>query len=218
MRRDVNFIFFGLLILLLISMTGIMLYSDYIYHKSNAEYLEFKRKYEKACDDLNESRAEVNAKNEELQGTEQALIDIINELNLSKQRVSSLSDYYTTVKGEKELLEGDLSKTEQERDKWKSDYVTARQDLGVCEKNFDLKKREVELLNSEIATYINSVDKLSADIGNATAQLEVIMEALGDLECNESSCDDGKTTIEDLINSLQEILIQMDEEVDAMKS
>jgi chromosome segregation ATPase len=218
MRRDVNFIFFGLLILLLISMIGIMLYSDYIYHKSNAEYLEFKRKYEKACEDLNESREEMNTKDEDLQRTEQALIDIINELNLSKQRVSSLSDYYTTVKGEKELLEGDLSKTEQERDKWKSDYVTAKQDLGVCEKTLDLEKIQVELLNSEIVTYMNSVDELSADIGNATAQLEVIMEALGYINCNESSCREDKATVEDLINSLQEILIQIDAEIDAMKS
>jgi len=218
MKRDVNFVFFGLLILLLIAMVGVMLYSDYTYHKVNAQYLEFKEMFEEAQNDLNKSRAEINAKNEELQKTEQALVDIINELNLSKQRVSSLSDYYTTVRGEKENLEEDLSQTEQERDQWKSDYVAAKQDLGVCEKSYDLKKKEVELLESDIAAYRNSADELSANIGNATAKLEVIMEAVGDLDCNESSCEGDKTTVEDLIESLQEILLAIGDEIDTMKS
>jgi len=217
-KRDVNFVFFGLLILLLIAMVGVMLYSDYTYHKTNAQYLKFKEMFERAQNDLNRSREEIKAKDEELQETEQALIDIINELNLSKQRISSLSDYYTTVRSEKEDLERDLSRIERERDQWKSDYVAAKQDLGVCEKSYDLKKKEVELLNSEVLAYRNSIDELSGKIGNATAQLEVIMDAVGDVDCNESSCEEDKDSIEDLIQSLQEILIQIESKIDDMKS
>ncbi|RLI92344.1 MAG: hypothetical protein DRO89_02290 [Candidatus Altiarchaeales archaeon] len=215
MKRDVNFVFFGLLILLLIAMVGIMLYSDYTYHKVNAQYLKFKEMFEQAQNELNRSREEIKAKDEELQEKEQALIDIINELNLSKQRISSLSDYYTTVKSEKENLEMDLSRIERERDQWKSDYLAAKKDLGVCEKNYDLKKKEVELLESDIAAYRDYATKLSLNIDIAMEEAEDLMNALDIVDCtNASVCEDEIENITEMLQDLQSTLLLINDNID----
>ena len=215
MRRDVNFVFFGLLILLLIAMVGVMLYSDYTYHRVNARYLKFREMFEQAQNDLNRSREEIKAKDEELQEKEQALIDIINELNLSKQRISSLSDYYTTVRSEKEDLERDLSRIEQERDRWKSDYLAAKQDLEVCEKNYNLKKREVELLESDIAVYRDYAAKLRVNIGIAREEAEDLMNALDIVDCaNASVCEDEIENITEMLQDLQSTLLLINDNID----
>ncbi len=214
MKRDINFVFFGLLILLLVAMVGVTLYSDYTYHKVNGQYLEFKKMFEQAQEDLNKSRAEINAKNEELLETEQALLDIINELNLSKQRASSLGDYYTTVKSEKAVLAEDLFETEQERNQWKSDYVAARQDLGVCEKNYDLKKKEVGLLESEIVAYRDYGSKLSINIVIAREKAEDLMKSLDDVDCdNASICEDRTENITEMLEDLQSTLLLINDNI-----
>jgi chromosome segregation ATPase len=218
MKKDVNFVFFGLLILLLIAMIGVVLYNEYISQENIARYTEFKKKYEKACEDLNRSYEEINIKDEEIREKEQALIDIINELNLSKQRASSLGDYYETVRSEKDTLEEDLNRTEDEMKRWKSEYVAAKQDLGVCEKSYALKKSEVELLNSKILTFQNYANDLSGRMENLTAGLEIVMDDVSDLDCNASSCKDDQEDIGELVQFLQEILAEMKDKMDKMKS
>ncbi len=196
-----NFIFFGLLLLLLIAMVGVTLYSDYTYQGVNARYREFKKMFEHVEEDLNKSRAELNLKDKELQEKEQALVDIINELNLSKQRVSSLSDYYTTVRSEKDVLESDLSQTQEERDKWKTDYTTARTDLGVCEKNYDLKKEEVKQLELTRVLHQNY-----AKIAESLA--ESMMDILKTVKCdNSSTCNDK---IENVTETLEDLQAELD--------
>lgn len=214
MKKDVNFIFFGLLILLLIAMVGAMLYSDYTYHKVNAQYLEFKNMYEQAQSELNQSRAELETKDLELQEKENALIEIINELNLSKQKESSLSEYYTTVKTEKEGLQEELSGTVEERDKWKTDYQTTKQDLSICEKNSDLLEINLNNEKTKLAECKQSVGNLGPYFENITSKLEEVTTALDDLDCGEETCEGDQGVLEDLIQDLQAIIVELKGEVD----
>jgi len=136
-------------------------------------------------------------------------------LNLSKQRISSLSDYYTTVRSEKEDLERDLSRIEQERDRWKSDYLAAKQDLEVCEKNYNLKKREVELLESDIAVYRDYAAKLRVNIGIAREEAEDLMNALDIVDCaNASVCEDEIENITEMLQDLQSTLLLINDNID----
>ncbi|MBN2014889.1 MAG: hypothetical protein JW778_06890 [Candidatus Altiarchaeota archaeon] len=218
MKKDVNFIFFGLLILLLTAMVGTMLYSDYTYHKVNAQYLEFKNMFEQAQDQLNQTKSEIEAKDLELQEKENSLIEIINELNLSKQKETSLEGYYTTVKTEKEGLQDQLSDTVEDRDKWRTDYLTTKQELGICEKDSDLLEMNLNNEKNKVIECKKSVAGLKTYVENITSKLEETMTALEDLDCGELTCEGEKDELEELIQELQTIIIKFEEEADKIKT
>ncbi len=209
MKRDVNFLFFGLLILLLIGMVGVMLYSDYTYHKVNIQYIDFKERFEEAQQKLNHTRAELEAKDIELYEREQDLVDIINQLNLSKKKESSLSEYYTTIKSEKDTLSSTLSETEEELNTLESDYLSEKLDHDTCKKDVSLWKAEFNAANTDLGECKASVSNLSGSINGVASKLEEVMAALKDLDCNESSCDEEKKELEQIIQDTQTTMVEI---------
>jgi len=174
MKRDVNFILFGILILLIMSMVGMALYSDYTYHEINEKYREFKKKLDEAQRKLNETNMLLIEREMELNETERQLIDIINELNLSKQKISSLGEYYKNLRGRNEELEEELSKVKDDRDLWKSNYFEVKEDLGFC-------NQSLKLCNSQLYSKDLKIEKLRVEINNFNSYLEEINEGLDNM-------------------------------------
>jgi chromosome segregation ATPase len=202
-KKDVNFIFFGLLLLLMIAMAGVMLYSDYTYHKVNGDYIRFKQMYDKAQDDLNQSKTDVRAKEMALDEKERELIDIVKELNLSKQKESSLSGYYVTVKSEKEQLNESLSTAISARDRYKADYESSRLTLSVCQRDIELEKKTVSTCQANLLSYRVA----SAD---AALKAEQLMAALDTFSCkNKTVCDDDLGDAVTMLETLQAKLNSM---------
>ncbi|HEX54875.1 MAG TPA: hypothetical protein ENF49_01975 [Candidatus Altiarchaeales archaeon] len=174
MKRDVNFILFGILILLIMSMVGMALYSDYTYHEIDNKYREFKKKLDEAQRKLNETNMLLIEREMELNETERQLIDIINELNLSKQKISSLGEYYKNLRGRNEELEEELNKVKDDRDLWKSNYFEVKEDLGFC-------NQSLKLCNSQLYSKDLKIEKLRVEINNFNSYLEEINEGLDNM-------------------------------------
>jgi chromosome segregation ATPase len=195
MKRDVNFYLFGLLFFLLLSMVGLAFYFNYTYEGINARYEKSLKNLKNLSRELNATIYELNKKNLELIRKEKTLIDIVNELNLSKQKISSLGDFYTQEKGVREELEENLQETMQERDFWKLNYTQTKQDLDLWKKNYQVKERELRRASSRISS-------LEVIIGNIKREIEHdngVDEHLGDIERKISAIEDVLDDIEDII-------------------
>lgn len=202
-KKDVNFVFFGLLLLMMVAMAGVMLYSDYTYHKVNGDYIRFKQMYDQAQQDLNASKQEVRAEKLRLDDLKQNMTDLWNELQLSKQKETSLSTYYTSVKTEKQQLNENLSKALTDIDRCRSDYESSRLTLSVCQRDIELEKKSVTACNTKLNTY-----KVGA--ANAALKAENLKELLEGLDCeNETSCEKDYGDAETLLRDLQSILNSM---------
>jgi chromosome segregation ATPase len=202
-KKDVNFVFFGLLLLMMVAMAGVMLYSDYTYHKVNGDYLKFKEMYDAAQADLNASRAEVRAKELSLEDLERNMTDLWSELQLSKQKETSLSGYYTTVKTEKQQLNENLSKALTDIDRCRSDYESSRLTLSVCQRDIELEKKSVTICKQSLVSY---------QVGAADAALkaEQLAEAMETFGCkNKSICQEDLEEAKTLLSTLQSRLNSM---------
>jgi chromosome segregation ATPase len=202
-KKDVNFIFFGLLLLLMIAMAGVMLYSDYTYHKVNGDYLRFKGMYDLAQKNLTNSREQLQAKQLNLEELEQNMTDLWNELQLSKTKETSLSGYYTTVQTQKQQLNESLSTAISARDRCKADYESSRLTLSVCQRDIELEKKTVSSCQANLLSYRVA----SAD---AALKAEQLMAALETFGCkNKSVCQDDLEEAVTMMETLQSKLNSM---------
>lgn len=224
MKRDVNFILLGLLITLLMSMVGMALYYQETYENLGLKHRTVLDEIEETRDRLNNTISEVEAKSAELQKKEQILLDIINELNLSKQKASSLGDYYEDVRGEKEALGESLSKTRDERDEYELKYSNSERELGVCEKDKKLREDELSKANSDITKLKNIGDILRTYSNNAydilTDDKNGVYENIGccydkidrvNESINRNKSGDALDDLERLRNRLDELKNNIDE-------
>jgi len=83
-----------------------------------------------------------------LESRERSLVDIVTELNLTKEKQASLGGFFENLKGEKQVLEENLNETRQEVASWKVKYNDVNHDLSLCNKEVSNK---VDLLNKEKA-------------------------------------------------------------------
>ncbi len=197
MKRDVNFILLGLLITLLMSMVGMAFYYQETYENLGLKHRTVLDEMEETRDRLNNTISEVETKSAELQKKEQILLDIINELNLSKQKASSLGDYYEDVRGEKEALGESLSKTRDERDEYELKYSNSEQELGVCEKDKELKEIELKEVKNDVVKLKNIGGKLRTYSDSAHDRLHDDKDGIYE---NIENCNDSISEIEECIN------------------
>lgn len=176
MKQDVNFFLLGLLVLVLVAMVAMALYAQSEYHSLSG-------KYETALEDLKgksqelENRIdEVGKTRTELESKEKALADIVSELNLSAERESSLGGFFEDLKGEKEELEEDLSKTVQEKENWRFKYTATEKDLQVCEEGVKLKETQLVKERAKSAQLIRDIKDVGSWVNKSRDQLNNIDE------------------------------------------
>jgi len=197
MKKDVNFGMGAIILILLVSIVGITIYYNSTYQQLNLDYREAIENIKKTRDELNQTAEEIRIKNEELSKKEKVLIDIINELNLSKQRVTSLGEYYTSLKGEKETLEKGLDQTKKDRDNWKSEYTSAKVELDERTRSYELIKTQMVTINASLSR----LQGMSDDIGSYVVEAN---NKIGDIE--------GKiTTLDNDIDSLSRNIGRVDD-------
>jgi len=223
MKHNVNFFLFGIIILLLFAMIGMALYF-------NTTYAGLSLRYNKAMDNiknltyqLNETLKEVNEKNLELMKKEKTLIDIVNELNLSKQKISSLGEFYTQEKGVREELEMDLEKVREERDFWKLNYTQTKQDLELWKKNYLIKVQELNRATSRISLLSSVVDNIEKEVSGSEgideieSEIEEVIDIIEyDLDGLEDIIDDVRG--EDVKDELDDKAQEIKESIETLKS
>ena len=241
MKKDVNFTLFGIITLLLFSIVGVTIYYNLTYQRLNSDYQSAIDDVRRTKDELNRTAEEMLFKNEELIKKEKDLIDIINELNLSKQQVSSLGDYYTDLKGEKAEIEANIDNIKGERDTWKSEYTTAKVDLEYCERSYGAMQIKFSTVNSSLARfqemgdeiidyanegkgYVNDIDdvKITEIKGYITAlsnHIGLMEQACenGTIDDVEDELDEDKEDIFKAVNDIDEIAVELARVLDRIK-
>ena len=205
MKKDINTILLGLVVFLLISIVVLTLYYQETYRNLD-------RNYREATNKLNKAVSEVKIKSEELNKREKELIDIINELNISKQRISSLSDYYESLKGEKEILENRLKTMESDRDKYKLNLDEKIQELKVCEKDKKLFSDELNNANAKISKAGGKVGNMSkivhsmeTNLDDMESIIDKIPDYLDDIEEDLNNCNCTSNKMDNLNDSINEL-------------
>ncbi|MBM3309333.1 MAG: hypothetical protein FJY77_03680, partial [Candidatus Altiarchaeales archaeon] len=181
MKRNVNFLLFGLVLLSVVAIIAIsVLYSiRYDRFKESSGLLE--KDLMAKVEELNRTLAEVKAKEELLNQKERVLSSYISELNLSKERETSLGGHFIDLKNEKIYLEDKLNKTLLDRDKWKTYYDTTKKDFDVCRLDYELEKERSEERLNEILRIRNlkpglqtNTERLKARENDAEANANAI--------------------------------------------
>lgn len=188
MKQNINFILFGLLLLTIASIVGLTLYYRSTYHGLEAMYSDALSDVDRTYTELNRSLEQAREKEALLNKKEQILLDYISELNLSKERESSLEEHFSSLRGEKEDLEYQLNASEREATTWKTKYEEAKGDLDVCNVDYRVKVSELEqsqrsvsecranavLIYDKADDLRDSVNDLKRDVGVISAQSNLI--------------------------------------------
>lgn len=206
MKKNVNLFLFALLIVVLISMIAMALYFNNNYENLIVRYNIAIKNVNDLTQKLNETIIEVNKKNLELVEREKILNDIIKELNLSEQKVSTLGEFYTKEKSIREELQENLKDTERERDKWKLQYTETKQDLEIWKKNYDIKVQELNTANKRINLLNSIVNDISSEISSSDGADKTTTELQGLVNTIDSELDQ----LEKLINEIDDPSLRAD--------
>jgi chromosome segregation ATPase len=217
MKRDVNLFFLGLLVIIIVSMVGMGIYFQNEYKLLAGDYNSALQKLEEKNAELDKKIIEINTTREELDARERSLVDIVKELNLTKEKQASLGGFFENLKGEKQTLEENLSATEQEVRKWKLNYNNLNNDYGICQNNVknkdELLKKDKDRINymilkaKEASFSINqSIDNLffvKKDLEDLTSQIDDMYSETGDLSVPDQISSEAQDSIQSDLDDLK---------------
>jgi len=232
MKHTVNWLLFVLVVVSILAMTGMALYYKKTYDDLSVRYQSAQGEVFAAAEQLNRTITEVNAKEEMLNEKERVLNTYMSELNLSKERETSLGAHFTDLKKMNTQLETNLSSTTTDRNRWKTSYDTTKKDLDVCKVDYEVEKSESEERLEEILRVRSlklgmetAVDRAVDSEGDANAKADDIAGTAGEIKSlaagindttlkNQitSKADDIKnkaTSLEDLLDKLLENLASL---------
>ncbi|MFC2162510.1 hypothetical protein ACFLRF_02420 [Candidatus Altiarchaeota archaeon] len=176
MEHDVNIILMILVLGLVLSMIGMVIYYRMTYESLNDQYRDKIDVLDNTTQVLNSTMLRVRARDEELARIERKLRDFANELNISQSRETVLGDHFSSLKGEKEEVEDFLNKTQVERARYENLYNKYYTDFRVCKKDYDNKVSELTVANNRMGKQITK----AVQIGIKSDTAEVSMANLLD--------------------------------------
>lgn len=109
------------------------------------------------CRELNRTIAEVQAKEEMLNRKEVIITNYINELNLSRERETSLGMHFIDIKNENVYLSDKLNKTLLDSERWQNLYNTTQRNYDVCKMDLQLEKTRTDELSTGIIEKSNEM-------------------------------------------------------------
>lgn len=233
MRRDVNLLLFGLLLLLLVTMVVMVIYAQYEYQRLNTDYLATMGDLTRKESVLGNKSVEINKTRDELESAKRELADLIGELNLSEEREVSLGGLFEGLKGEKELLRENLDLTSMDRDRWHSNYTAAKNELAMCRKDYELKEMQLDSVTQKVSRISRNVKSMGISINKSRGYITGIEDGLEDIDDDLYSLyqkvgdvEDGSLRedlkddingIRDLIGELNDIITDLRNKMDSME-
>lgn len=215
----------GLVLASMLSMTAMAWYYKRTYDDLNGRYVTSRLEILAAAAELNKTISEVDAKAELLNRKEVILTDYINELNLSRERETSLGTHFTDMKNENVYLGEKLNKTMLDRERWQNMYNVTQRNYGVC--IVDLQGKTAELQDSlgeinRIQGLKPSLDagaerlggresEVSADVGDIYDTAKEIDSLANDVD-NDSLRSEIKSNVNDIksrVDAIGDILDRM---------
>jgi len=232
MKQNVNFMLAGLLAVSVVAMLLLTLYYKQTYDELNSRYDNSRRDILAAAEQLNKTIEDVKAKEDLLNRKEGVLNDYMSELNLSKERETSLGAHFVDLRNENDYLTDKLNKTMTDRERWLNLYNATKQQYDVCRWDYQLKEEEASKLQDRIDYVRNlkgpmlsstaGIRKNGGDAGNNVDRISELADEIGSLS-NESKvikdANDIKSKADDINNMLDSILnsvSQLESSIDEM--
>ncbi len=184
MRYNVSLILMGLLLLMVLSMLSLTVYYRYTYDHLYDDYDEAVDAVIDMQDELNQSLTEVAEKERLLSTKERILLDYISELNLSKERESTLGEHFTELRGEKEELTENLTEAEQRLADLSDELEDVQDELDVCEVDYRLCEEELDDVAANLPAMKGNFTLLKQDATDAWSDYTEVRERMeqADLE------------------------------------
>jgi len=184
MKHDVNYILLGLLLVVIIAMIAMLFYYNVTYGMLSQRYESAVRDVENKSAELNRTLFMVVEKDAMLREKEQILLDYIQNLNLSKERETSLGSFFTEVKSRNEVLDDQLNATRSERNSYATLYNRYYADYGVCVQDKSSLTTQVNSANNKIGAMRTGLAEISTKIGYVKESADSITGMAQDLHNN----------------------------------
>jgi chromosome segregation ATPase len=205
MKHNVNFGILGLLLLVLVAMVLLVIYYYTTYEKLDRDYQSALSNLQNVSLRVNQTQAELAAREIELSNWTEALKAAQENVNISKQREQNLGGQFTELKGDVQTLSQNLNSTLAERNKYaaqadryyadsiqyKNRYDQASNDLASANtKLTKIRGDVVELQNQasmfgseldDMETGLLKIDKYAEDIKNNKNNASIVNMKAGDV-------------------------------------
>jgi chromosome segregation ATPase len=196
MKQDVNFLLLSLLLIALMGMAAIALFAQSEYQRLFDMNLDARANLEKKSALLDNKTSEVETMRQELETRQQSLVDMVKELNLSKERQESLGGFFTELKGAKESLEENLTAVEEAKGGLERRLQAANKDLEVCTVTVSFKDKQIANSSSKISKLVNQIASYSITFNKENS-------GLGDINTDLTKVKTDLASYESKINSIK---------------
>jgi chromosome segregation ATPase len=200
MKQDVNFLLLSLLLIALMGMAAIALFAQSEYHNLLGMNSEARSNLETKSALLDNKTAEVETMRQELETRQQALVDMVKELNLSKERQESLGGFFNDLKGAKQSLEENLTAVQEAKGGIERRLASTQKDLEVCTVTVSFKDKQIANSSSKISKLVNQIASYSITFNKENSGLGNINTDLAKVKSDLASYESKITTIRNSIN------------------
>jgi len=234
MKHNVNFGLLGLLLLVIVAMIGLVLYYYTTYEGLSRKYDEALLSLRNVSGKVNQTQYELAAREAQLREKEKMLIDYLGELNISRQRETSLGGHYNEMKDKVENLSSTLNLTVVERNKyaaqadkyyaesleWKGKYDREHENLNSANNRITKMRGDAAELEKTIESFDNELASLENSIKNTKGYAEDIKRNLTDTSTVNRRASDIKAEVnsmETTVTALQSQLTQIMTRINSLK-
>jgi chromosome segregation ATPase len=230
MKQNVNFALLGLLLVVIVSMIGLVIYYYTTYEGLSARYDEALVNLENISREVNQTQVELLAKEAQLREKEKTLLSYLSELNLSKERETTLGSHFTELRGEVTGLEEDLNSTLDERNRYASLYDKYYAESQEWRGRYDQEHLLLTSANNKIGRVKGDaiemethMDSIKEKVDSIYGKTSSIKGDAGDIE--DIAKDIGNQTIEDAaygiqgdVDDVDDFLLEIEDYLDSLKS
>jgi chromosome segregation ATPase len=219
MRHNVNFGLLGLLLVVILCMIGLVIYYYLTYANLSQRYDEALTDLENVSVSMNQTRNELQVREDELKAKEDALIKYMADLNMSKQRETSLGGQFTELETEAKKLELNLEATESEKaryaqlyNRYYSESIEFREKYQVASEQLTTEKSRVSALKDGLSTILNDAGLIISKISTIEGQAQQIQNK------GNSTTDPHAKNIKDEANYIKNYATSIQDQINTLKN
>lgn len=182
MKRDVNQLLLGLLLMACFSMAVLVFYYNLTFDQLNDKYEIAREDVDNKSSLLSRTINELEEKQALLDKREATIDEYLKELNLSKSRESSLGDHFTDIKTQRDQLDVNLNQTINERDQWISSYNDMRDERDECTVDLSTRTRDLNAMKTMSSTLYGKSVNMHGRIQDFYATIDNMGDTVDDID------------------------------------
>lgn len=193
MKHNVNYVLLGIIIVILVSWVGLIGYGYVTFQGLRTQYNVALAELENTSREVNRTHNELMVKESLLAEKEKILLDYLGELNISKQRETSISEHFLNEKEKAEQLETNLESASTDRDRYQSLYNKYFDESQLYQTKYTESKTNLDSAQNKIGRAKGDATEINNILEDVEAELSAITSELAKIKTKADSIQD-KTT------------------------